>query len=163
MGNVPVVPARPAVPSGVTRICVIGYSSSHNVGRAANLAAAIASAHPSAYETWFYFSNFGYKKFLESVKNEDIPDSEKTKRGNLDNEKTIGEHTSAPFVWLEKSNADENESKKNIEAIGGRDMFAQWSGKTFPDNEDIQKLSDVAAPPAMEMFGYAKIPTYNKK
>lgn len=159
MGGSASVPDRPRVPLGVTRICVTGFSTSHNVGRAANLAAAIASAYPEKYETWYYFSNFGYRKMLDSLK-EEIPVEQRKNRGNLDNEKTIGEHKSAPFVWLERS--EEGVDEKEIVAIGGRDMFAQWAGNLFTDNESIQSLSDVAAPPAREMFGYVTIPTYNK-
>jgi len=59
--------ARPAVPSGVTRICVSGFGISHHTGRARQIAATIAAAHPESYETWFYFDSRGYRTFLDSI------------------------------------------------------------------------------------------------
>merc|ERR1719444_533758 len=101
MGSGPSVPLRPPVPAGLTRICVAGFGTSHNVGRAQKLAAAVAEAHADKYETWFYFSNLGYGKFLKTVL-EELPADQKAKQSTLDKGTTVGQHHSAPFVWFEQ-------------------------------------------------------------
>lgn len=139
------VPQRPAVPGGKTRICVSGFGISHNVSQAQKLAAEIAKEYPDKYETWFYFSTFDFKDFLVSIKKE-FPEDQQSKRSTLDSkETTIATHRSAPFVWFETGD-------KSLEAIGGRDMFCEWAGKEFADNESIQSLSSTADPPLSMLF-----------
>jgi hypothetical protein len=140
------VPPRPPVPPAKTRICVSGYGISHNTGQAQKLAAVIAKEHPDKYETWFYFSTFSFKDFLTTLKQE-IPEDQQSKLSTLDsNTKTVSQHTSAPFVWLERG--DNNK----MEAIGGRDKFCDWATKEFPGEEPIQALSSVEEPPLSELF-----------
>ena len=113
MGNyftVP-VPDRPEIPSGKTRICVAGFGISPHTGRAKNIASAIANKYGDKYETWFYFSSFGFSSFLNDTLKPEIPDDQKKKEGTKDKGKTIAEHTSSPFVWLESYDSDQ---KKNV-------------------------------------------------
>lgn len=155
------IPTRPPVPAGKTRICIAGFSVSHNVGRAQKIGAAIAAAHPDAFETWHYFSNFGFGLLMEDIKAE-IPEDQKNKKSTLDNnDQTMGSHHSAPFVWLEKSEPSPDDAAKTIRkiiAIGGRDMFCVWAQETFKDES---KDTDILAlcleqPPLSEMFGFDK-------
>jgi hypothetical protein len=145
MGNKVPVPERPAVPAGKTRICVAGFGISHNVGGAQKLASAIAAEYPDQYETWFYFSTFHFHDFLKTLK-EEIPEHQKSQSSTLDKGKTMGEHTSAPFVWFER--ADE----PAFEAKGGRDKFCEWAGTEFPNVESIQALASVDEPSFKGMF-----------
>ena len=61
------IPPRSILPVNKTRICVTGYTTSHNVGRSARLAKAIAKAQPEKYEAWFYFDG----KFRGGISKED--------------------------------------------------------------------------------------------
>lgn len=159
MGNKITVLKSPPVPAGKTRICVTGFAISHNVGRAQKLAAAIAEAHPDKYETWFYFSNFGYSKFLTKFKQHQLPEDQKGLPSTSDGGKTLAEHTSAPFCWLERGGTivaaaedggDDTVEGKIYEVKGGRDMLCDWAGKEFPEEESIQALCSVKAPPRSE-------------
>jgi hypothetical protein len=154
------VPSRPSVPAGVTRICVSGFGLSHNAGRAQMLAALIAKKHPTEYETWFYFSTFGFGDFLKTVILPEIPEDQKAKAGTTDKGKSIGEHTSSPFVWLETTSGD----KKEYAAIGGRDMFCEWADEKFPDDAEVKALTE-ATPPLSEVFFDSATPagTYAKE
>jgi hypothetical protein len=162
MGNyfTPPVPSRPAVPAGVTRICVSGFGASPNVGRAQKIAALIVKKHPTKYETWYYFSTFGFGDFLKTVILPEIPEDQKSKSGTKDKGKTIGEHTSAPFVWLETSSGD----KKEYTAIGGRDMFCEWAEQKFPDDAEVKALTETT-PGMSELFFDSAVPggTYAKE
>ena len=140
------VPPRPPVPPTKTRICVAGYGLSHNTGRAQRLAAAIAAAHPSRYETWFYFSTFCYRDFLESIKTE-IPEEQKSLPSTLDTgAPSMVQHRSAPFVWFERAAAPQ------FQAVGGRDKFCDWSRTEFAHQEDIQAWTSLEEPPLTELF-----------
>lgn len=157
MGNKIPVPKSPSVPAGMTRICVAGFSISHNVGRAQKLAAAIADAHPDKYETWFYFSNSGFKDFLNDFLQRRLPEDQKGYPSVLNSDKTLAEHTSAPFCWLERGGTavageDDKVEGKTCEVKGGRDMLCEWAGKEFPEDESIQALSSVESPPIMDIF-----------
>mmetsp|Transcript_3221 Transcript_3221/g.3579 ORF Transcript_3221/g.3579 Transcript_3221/m.3579 type:complete len:174 (-) Transcript_3221:241-762(-) len=157
MGNKIPVPKRPPVPVGMTRICVSGFSISHHVGQAQKLAAAIAAEHPDKYETWFYFSNSGFKNFLSQFLQERLPEDQKGLPSVLGSDKTLAEHTSAPFCWLEQggtavADGDDKVEGKTYQVKGGRDMLCQWAGKEFPNNESIQALSNVESPPIMNVF-----------
>lgn len=149
MGNAPPVPERPSVPEGKTRICVSGFGISHNVARAYQLATTIASTYPDKYETWFYFSSIGFRKFLEIIKN-DIPDSEKTKETTTDKGTTVVDHHSAPFVWLE-SGVNTDGTGKTFDVKGGNDMFCSWAAKEFPNDTTIQELA-TTKPSLKELF-----------
>uniref|UniRef100_A0A7S0ZJL5 Uncharacterized protein n=1 Tax=Timspurckia oligopyrenoides TaxID=708627 RepID=A0A7S0ZJL5_9RHOD len=138
-------PQRPAVPDGKIRICVSGYGMSHNTGRAQKLAATIARVYPEGYETWFYFSTFHFKDFLESILKQ-IPEDQLSKPSCLDSDRPISNHSSSPFVWLEHPGA------KPMTAIGGRDSFCDWAAKTFPSDKSIQGLTSTREPPLSEMF-----------
>jgi hypothetical protein len=160
MGNAVPIPERPAVPEGMTRICVAGYGTSHNVGRAQKLASTIAKAYPRKYQTWFYFSNFGFAQFLSILKAE-IPEDQKSHPSTKDKGKTMAEHTSAPFVWLETTTATtttattdgvDEKNNKVITAKGGGDMFRDWAREEFPENNDIQELAKTETPSMSEMF-----------
>jgi len=157
MGNKIPIPKCPPVPAGKTRICVTGYSISHNVGQAQKLAAAIAEVHPDKYETWFYFSNRGFKPFLAEFLQERLPDDQKGLPSVIGSDKTLAEHTSAPFCWLERGGTavageDDKVEGKTYEVKGGRDMLCQWAGKEFPEDESIQALSSVKTPPIKNIF-----------
>jgi hypothetical protein len=155
MGNSVPIPERPAVPKGMTRICVAGIGISHNVSRAQKLASTIAKVHPQKYQTWFYFSTFGYSHFLTLIQAE-IPEDQKSHPSTKDKGKTMAEHTSAPFVWLEKTTttaaAAGADQKQTITAKGGGDMFREWARKEFPENADIQELAKPETPTMSEMF-----------
>jgi hypothetical protein len=56
------VPERPPVPAGKVRVCVAGFAVSHNVGRAASVARAIAANSPEQFESWFYFDDRGARQ-----------------------------------------------------------------------------------------------------
>jgi hypothetical protein len=89
---------------------------------------------------------------------QELPDEQKSQPGTKDNDKTIGEHKSAPLVWFETggtSAADgETVEGKTMIAKGGRDMFCEWAGQEFPEDEAIQALSSLEAPPFMEGFWF---------
>jgi len=144
------VPSRPPVPPGVTRICVAGFGASHHTGRAQKIAALIAKHNPNEYETWFYFSTFGYHAFLKDDIMPLIPDDQKSKPGTTDKGKTIGEHTSSPFVWLEETSAQGTsaaaDTTTTYTALGGRDMFAEWVNKKFPEDEELKELTKDVPP-----------------
>ena len=164
MGNT--IPKRPPVSSGKTRICVTGYGISHNVNRAKKLAESIAEKHPDTYETWFHFDTFKFKEILAEILNE-IPVEQKSKPSTLDKGKTIGEHTSAPFVWFERGGEFESDGEtikgKTYEAIGGRDKFCEWAGKEFEGVKSIESLSSIDSPPLSEIFFTSDGGTWNKK
>lgn len=161
MGNalVPAIPARPAVPAGLTRICVSGYGVSHNAGRAQKIATLIAQKHAQEYETWFYFSTFGYGEFLKTVI-PDLPEDQKAKQGTMDIGKSIGQHMSSPFVWLEKTKSG---GEKEYIALGGRDMFCKWVDETFPQDAELKELTK-EEPPLSDFWFDNKTPagTYEK-
>ena len=84
--------------------------------------------------------------------------------------RTIGEHASAPLVWLEttksaasKGGGGGDNDDKEYTALGGRDMFCQWAEKTFPDDAEIQNL--LTPPTLSELFFDNKTPggTYAAK
>jgi hypothetical protein len=155
MGNSVPIPERPAVPKGQTRICVAGYGISHNVGSAQRLASAIAKAFPQKYQTWFYFSNFGFVQFLNTIKTEIIPEDQKLLPSTKDKGKTMAEHTSAPFVWLETTTTDGGDDEQQtttITAKGGGDMFREWARKEFPEHGEIQELAKAETPSISEIF-----------
>ena len=133
------VPSRPAVPAGVTRICVAGFGISHHTGRAQKIAALVAQKNPKLYETWFYFSTFGYHAFLKDDVMPKIPEDQKSKPGTADKGKTIGEHTSSPFVWLETTTTTDGST--TYTALGGRDKFSEWANQAFPDDADVKELT----------------------
>jgi hypothetical protein len=157
MGNAIPIPLRPPVPSGKTRICVAGFGFSHHTSRAQKLASVIATRYPDQYETWFYFSTFGFNDCLKVILQE-LPDEQKSQPGTKDKGKTIGEHTSSPFVWFETGGtlaADgETVEGKTMITKGGRDMFCEWAGQEFPKDEAIQALSSLEAPPFSEAFWF---------
>ena len=132
MGNkapAAIPPRPPLTDPKKTRICVIGFSTSHNVGRAAKLANAIAASYPGKYETWFYFNGDFRNEpggLLQAVKKELDPEQQEQFRS----------HRSAPFCWLETMD-------KKI-AKGGRDRLCEWAAKEFPDNAEIQTLATTA-------------------
>jgi len=136
---------------GKTRICVAGYGISHNTGRAQKLASVIAQQYPEKYETWFYFSTFEYKQFLEGIKPA-IPKEQLSQPSTLDaNPKTIQDHTSSPFVWMETTSG--GDGNKQIKAVGGRDKFCEWASTEFPkDADDIQSLTSLEEPVLLELF-----------
>jgi hypothetical protein len=141
MGNsftVP-LPSSPAVPAMITRICVFGVGVSHHTGRAQKLASLIAKKYPTRYETWFYFSFFGFHRFLKSDIIPKFADDQKSKPSTTDKGKTVGTHSSSPFVWLETSGGSSR--SKEYTALGGRDLFCQWANETFPDDADIKALT----------------------
>jgi hypothetical protein len=142
MGNIftVAVPSSPAVPAGITRICVSGVGASHHTGRAQKLASLIAKKYPTRYETWFYFSSFGFHSFLKSDILPRLSDDQKSKPSTTDKGKTVGTHSSSPFVWLETSGSS-GSSSKEYTALGGRDLFCQWANETFPDDTDIKTLT----------------------
>jgi hypothetical protein len=150
MGNSVPVPERPAVPEGKIRICVAGFGISHNVSQAQRLASAIAKAYPTKYQTWFYFSTFGFSQFLKVIKTE-IPEVQRSLASTKDSGKTMAEHTSAPFVWLETTTGSDTKTTTMI-AKGGRDMFCEWACQEFPDNGSIQELAKTETPPLSELF-----------
>ena len=78
----------------------------------------------------------------------ELPAEQKAKLGTTDKGKTIGEHSSSPFVWLEKSKSNND---KEYVALGGRDMFCKWIEETLPDDKDINELSK-SPPPVSEAF-----------
>lgn len=153
MGNVftTPVPDRPQIPGGKTRICVAGFGVSPHTGRAYHIASMIAKKYGDKYETWFYFSTFGFGTFLNETLKPEIPDDQKSKEGTKDKGKTIAEHTSSPFVWLETYNSDE---KKNVvtDAIGGRDMFSDWVVENFSDDAELKDLAENYTPTVSESF-----------
>lgn len=162
MGNIfaAPIPSRPAVPAGLTRICVAGFGVSHHTGRAQKIAALIAEKNPKEYETWFYFSTFGYRDFLKEDIMPKLPDDQKSKPGTTDKGKTIGEHTSSPFVWLEAAHGDATA----YTALGGRDKFVEWVDQKFPDDADVKELTK-DPPTRSEIFFDNATPggTYAKK
>ena len=161
MGNalVPAIPSRPAVPAGMTRICVSAFGISHNAARAHKIATLIAQKHPTKYETWFYYSTFGFGTFLKTIIPE-FPADQRAKQGTTDKGKTIEEHTSAPFVWLEETKGD----NKVYTALGGRDMFCKWVDETFPEDAELKELTK-EEPPLSECFFDNQTPagTYKKE
>jgi len=160
MGNQIPIPKSPPVPTDKTRICVAGFGISHNVGRAQILATAITKAQPDKFETWFYFSNRGYKTFLAEFL-EKLPENQKKLPSTKDSCKTIRDHTSAPLCWLERGgtlDANGDVVGKTYEVKGGRDLFCEWAGKEFPNDASIQALSSVKSPPLSELFFDNKTP-----
>lgn len=121
--------ARPVmhpVPEGKTRICVAGYKISPYTGRSRYMAAEIAKAFPSEYETWFYFDDSDkYFAFLKE-KFDPVPFPAHLKG-----------HQSSPFVWLEKG------SKNDITPLGGNDYFSKWvlGIPTLAANKKIHELA----------------------
>mmetsp|Transcript_3110 Transcript_3110/g.4205 ORF Transcript_3110/g.4205 Transcript_3110/m.4205 type:complete len:165 (+) Transcript_3110:126-620(+) len=152
------VPKRPPVPDGKTRIGVSGFGISHNTGHAQKLAAEIAKTHPDKFETWFYFSTFQFKDFLKNILQE-IPEDQKSKLSTLDtNPRTMENHKSSPFVWLDKEQA-------SMQALGGRDKFCEWAKVEFPDDKAIQALTGLESPPLSDLFFDSTTPggTYTKE
>jgi len=124
------------VRKNVQRICVAGFHTSHNVGRAKYVADAIAASKPDEYETWYYFSNMGFKAALTEFLAE-LPDEEKEKESTTDKGTKIGQHHSAPFVWIEEAGVVDEGGKiegKKYTAIGGCDKVKKedtvWFGVT---------------------------------
>jgi hypothetical protein len=150
MGNAIPIPLRPPAPDGKTRICVAGFGISNKTARDQKLASAIAASYPEQYryETWFYFSTFGFYDCLKVILQE-LPDEQKSQPGTKDNGKTIGEHRSVPFVWFETGGpsaaSGETVEGKTMIAKGGRDMFCEWAGQEFPKDEAIQALISLEA------------------
>jgi hypothetical protein len=98
---------------------VAGFGISNHTGRARVIADAIAKAYPEDYETWFYFDTRGFRpEFLNTVK-EEIKESGAS---------VPEDHKSSPFCWLETAGAA---SKKEMTAIGGRDMLCEWVQAKF--------------------------------
>eukprot|EP00567_Pseudictyota_dubia_P018666 CAMPEP_0197433230 /NCGR_PEP_ID=MMETSP1175-20131217/1161_1 /TAXON_ID=1003142 /ORGANISM="Triceratium dubium, Strain CCMP147" /LENGTH=160 /DNA_ID=CAMNT_0042961549 /DNA_START=35 /DNA_END=517 /DNA_ORIENTATION=+ len=152
MGNSVPVPERPPVPEGKTRICVAGFGISNNVGYAQMLASAIAEKFPDKYETWFYFSNFGYREFLKDFQANHLPDDYKDKPCSMDkNSKTFATQTAAPLVFFQSADG-------TIVPKGGRDLFCQWAAEEFKDHPDIVDKADVATPPMKYSFFDHKTP-----
>ena len=160
MGNMltPAIPSRPPVPTGVTRICLSGFGISHNAGRAHKVAALIAKKYPKDYETWCYYSTFGFKKFLETVI-PDFPADQKAKPSTTDKGKTIENHSTSPFVWLEVTKG----GVKEYTALGGRDMFCKWVDENFPNDAELMALTK-GEPPLSACFFNNKTPggTYKR-
>merc|ERR1711998_429076 len=135
----PTIPERTAVPTGVTRIHVIGMRGpfggmgSPNVGKAHRVAELIRKTQPAEYETWFYFDNSGFRPFLNEQLLE-FNETERAKESTNDKGTTVAEHHSMPFVWLESSDA---EGKRVLTAIGGRDKFDEWARKEFADVPEV--------------------------
>lgn len=116
---------RDAVPEGMTRICVSGWSISTHTGRAAEIARKIAEIHPQKYETWFYFSLQGFRwDFLNGVKAE-LSEEE---------QKEFAYHKTSPYCWLETPDGKRH-------GIGGRDKLCDWALKTFKEEKDEPFLS----------------------
>ena len=160
MGAKVPVPARPPVPEGKCRICVAGFGVSHNVAQAQRLASAIAEAFPDEYETWFYFSSFGYGAYLKEFQEKDLPDEFKSKPCSKDaNPKTFGTQTAAPLIFFETAGG-------KIEPKGGRDLFCEWAGQQekFKDKPEIMEHASVEAPSHLKIFFDNKTPggTYLK-
>ena len=122
------MPARPPVSAGRVRICVTGFTLSHNVGRAARVANAIAAACPDKYETWFYFDKRfrdpAGSSFLDTVKSE-LSEEQQTQ---------FAAHRSAPFCWLETADGGRD-------AKGGRDRLSEWAVKEFKDVPEVLELA----------------------
>ena len=131
------VPERPPVPEGKTRICIAGFGVSPNVARARAVATEIAKAHPDKYETWFYFSTFGYLRFLKDFQAKDLPEEYKDKPCSADsNPKTFATQTSAPLVFFQTPEGA-------LEPKGGQDLFSAWAVKEFPDNAEIAAAAKI--------------------
>lgn len=108
MGSTTSIPLpRGAVPEGMTRISVSGWSISNHTGRAAEIARKIAEVHPQKYETWFYFSLMGFRwDFLNGVKAE----------LSAEEQEKFAYHKSSPYCWSETPDGKRH-------AIGGRDKL----------------------------------------
>mmetsp|Transcript_4255 Transcript_4255/g.6526 ORF Transcript_4255/g.6526 Transcript_4255/m.6526 type:complete len:158 (-) Transcript_4255:251-724(-) len=122
------------------RVCVAGFTASHNVGRAVKVANAVADADPAAYTTWFYFVPGRFSK-PENYKNwlAEFIASQKDNPTHA----AVAKHTSAPFCWLEKPDG-------SIVLIGGRDSLCEWASKTFADSKSVTSLCVPGEPPYRE-------------
>jgi hypothetical protein len=111
-----VAPKSSPVPPGKVRICVSGYTHSAPTAKAHYLANAVAKSNPSKFETWYYFDQYTYWKFVRKF--DDVPFPPELKG-----------HCTSPFCWLERSGTNGNV----IEPIGGADRLSDWVLK----NKDI--------------------------
>ena len=80
----------------------------------------------------------------------EIPSDQKSQKSTLDSDRTIGEHTSSPFVFLETPTAAGGVG--GLTALGGGDKFCEWAAKEFPKDESIQALASLDEPPLTELF-----------
>merc|ERR1711870_147106 len=107
------------------------------------MAATIAKLFPDMYETWFYFSDTGYKLFLDEIRQEFSPEQQTQ----------CASHRTAPFVWFEYPHGGKpkdpnawatfDDDKQSFwvdmyDVKGGRDTFCKWAGKEFPNHAEIQ-------------------------
>ena len=125
------------------RICVASFHTSHNVGKARNIAAQIATSQPDKHETWFFFGNLGFKAALSSFI-EPLSEEEKAIESITDKGTTIKGHHSPPFVWHEQGGVVDPETGavtcKTLTAIGGCDKFRAWAQSESADNSAIQVI-----------------------
>ena len=137
------VPERSHVPAGKVRVCVAGFATSHNVGRAASVARAVVTNSPDRFESWFYFDDQGFRAersrffgprgtggFLAQIKGELEP--------------RCTDHVTAPFCWLERPGGV-------LEALGGRDELCAWALAEFPGVSEISALAS-GKPTGSEAF-----------
>lgn len=110
------------VPSGKTRICVVGYSTvSPSTAHAHELADVIAKSMPQKFESWYYFSNMGWSSYCVSrTKDVEFPSELKG-------------HSTSPFVFLEEDGG------AKTTPIGGDSQFSAWALKQrdFADSTDV--------------------------
>lgn len=118
----------PPIPTGITRICVAGGKMSPHVARARMIAAYICKKYSSKYESWFYFTSPGacgegyFPYIVEKTKNVTFPEHLKG-------------HSTMPLIWFE------NGADKKWTVIGGRQDFADWAMKEFPNDKELVALA----------------------
>ena len=126
-------PPSNAIPSGKTRICVAGFTTSHHTGHTRAIVGIIAAKYKDEYESWFYFD--GMNAFYEFLKRFD----------NVPFPPHLKGHCTSPFVWFERG------ADFAVEPVGGREHFCQWVLKTFPKDDELVKLASTG-PSLTEIF-----------
>ncbi|KAK3271261.1 hypothetical protein CYMTET_20379 [Cymbomonas tetramitiformis] len=124
------------VPKGKTRLCISGFSYSHNTGLARQIADKIADLKANEYETWFVFGVPGLSHdhygFVDALKPKLATEEQRKKY-------MAREGWSAPFVWMETLGADD---AVVYTAIGGCDDFRAWSKAKNFGSAEIDALCD---------------------
>ena len=127
-----------AVPAGKTRICMIGYSISHNCLNAQQILVAITEAKKEEYESWWKWGGRLSKGWFRNPTTGLLPQV-LGELSEADQAKFKG-HTTAPFCWLEHPDGSKT-------GLGGRDDFAAWAAQELKDVPSVAALAIPEEPP----------------
>ena len=144
------VDLRPVTSAGKTCICISGFGYlSHHTVRARRIARAVEAAHPSRFETFFWFDQQRYRG--EKPKKTGLPRSAYPLEGSflhsfyasLDEteRQRLANHITSPFIWLAHPDG-------RCECLGGRSELCEWVEKHLGlDPKASAALALAKAPP----------------